>query len=629
MSQTDAPPPDEIGQADPAPPRRRARRLRAGLRTGLRWIVLFSIFPVLFSSLLLLYPVDARVFRAALTQPLVKFDMTPDGPRFVGCICDSTLRHDEIPQVVRDAVISTEDRRFHYHLGIDPLSLGRAVLSGGASGGSTLEMQLAKNTLSGASGHWLRKYVELYFATRISLSYSKRDILRLYLSRVNFGRAEGVAIFGLRDAAHAWFGKPPEALAVEEAAFLVGLINGPTIYDPLRHPDAALRRAELVLRRMRAAGALPEGRDIDLRAHLPTRLHRLPGRDRFLEDQIMREVAAIAGDLPLGRHYAVTTIDPIAQDQARRVLRREAKKAAARGVARAGLISLDPSGRMLAMVGGLDYRASTWNLATQAERQAASTAKLATYLAALEAGWTASSLVQDDPAELAGPFVPRNVDGRYKGRIPMHQCLRESRNVCTMWLAERVGLDEVAEMAQRIGLTAGPMPGSSIVLGAAETTLARNAAAFLAVANGGIRHEPHLLRAVLGQKGKVLHRVRDGGERVLSPETAAAMTALLGEVTARGGTGAAAQFRGGSAFGKTGTSQENRDAWFVGFADHGVVTAIWAGPAEGGQMRNLAGGDMPARTFAYFNVNLVERLRGYTARLPQEEGSYWRDVNVP
>ena len=588
------------------------------------------IFAVVLGCLFVLYPVDNRTFRAALTQPLVIFRKSGDQLQFVSCICNPTLRPDEIPQTVADALVATEDRRFRTHFGVDPLSFGKALFSRGDRGGSTLEMQLAKNTLNGTAPSLLRKYTELFFATRISLAWSKDDVLRLYLSRVNFGRLNGVPIFGLRDAAWAWFDKPPERLGTAEAAILIAMINAPTLYNPIRHPKDTAARARLVLDRMRRENLLDPDTSIDIAAYLPTSPGTLPDRDRFLEDQVMRELQDQAADLPPGLHDAITTVDPVAQAQAQRIVARDMIDYRSRGVTRAGLLTLDPKGRVLAMVGGQDFVASNWNLAFQARRQAASTAKIATYLAALEAGWGPEAIVMDDPEAIASKFVPRNVDGRYRGRIMLQDCLRESRNVCTLWLAEQVGLEKVAAMASRLGLHDDAVPGSAIVLGAAETTMPRIAAAYLAISNGGDLHRPHVLRAVLGQNGKVLYRADDDADRqVISTVNAQRMRALLAGVTADGGTGDAAQFKGGRAYGKTGTSQENRDAWFAGFTDLGIVTTVWTGPDEGKLMRHVGGGQLPAEIFADFNVNLVERFEGYIRRQPEDAASFWRDVNVP
>lgn len=606
---------------------------RSGFWRSLKRLFRVGIATVLFALILgwlfVLFPVEKRVFKAALTQPLVNFRKTDDQLQFISCICGSTLRPDEVPDSVANALIATEDRRFYQHFGIDFLSFGKAVLSGGNRGGSTLEMQLAKNTLNGASPSALRKYAELFFATRISLSYKKKDILRLYLSRVNFGRLNGVPIFGLRDAAYAYFNVAPERLNVAQAAILVGMINAPSLYNPINNPKSSTQRAALVLRRMETEGFVDNAEAVKLSAALPRSIGRLPRRDRYLEDQVMRELRDLAEPLPDGLHFAITTIDPIAQEQARRVVARNIQGYRNQGVARAGLISVDSKGRVLAMLGGLDYRASNWNLAMQAERQAASTAKIATYVAAIESGWGPDATLKDNPDDIEADFVPRNVDRRYVGDIPLRDCISQSRNVCTMWLAEQVGFDAVAEVAERIGITQTRMPGSAIVLGAAETTLARNAGAYLAVSNGGEHYEPHVLRAVLGQYGKVLYRDSTAPERVMTLVTAERMKQLLGGVTADGATGDTAQFEGGRAYGKTGTSQENRDAWFVGFTDQGIVTAVWVGPPEGRLMRNVAGGQLPAEIFSDYNVNLVERFQGYVGQLPYDPASFWRDVNVP
>ncbi|TMV13405.1 transglycosylase domain-containing protein [Arenibacterium halophilum] len=624
------PPPPDDGPIQSRDPEAERVQRRGFLGRLLRGILLGAALAGVLGALFVLYPIDRRVFQAALTQPLVIFRKSGDRLEMIACICDTTLRQDEVPQVVRDALIATEDRRFNYHFGVDPLSFGKALLTGGDRGGSTLAMQLAKNTMTGASGSISRKFAELFLATRISLTHSKQDVVRLYLSRVNFGRARGVPVIGLRDAARTYFGKPPARLTLAEAAVLVGMINAPTLLNPVRHPEASARRAALVITRMRNQGLLPEGTDPDIAAALPADYAALPRRDRYIEDQVMREVAAIAGSLPNGLHHALTTIDPLAQDQAQRIARAEAADYTGRRVARVGLITLDARGRILAMVGGLDHAQSNWNLAIQARRQAASTAKISTYLAALERGWSATDILRDDPRALQGKFQPRNVDGRYLGDIAMGDCLRQSRNVCTMWLAEQVGLERVAEMAGRLGLTDGTEPGSAVVLGAAETTMAANAGAFLVLANGGYLRQAHLLRAVLGQNGRVLYQPPEvETDTVVNPRAIAAMRAMLAEVTAPGGTGDAARFDKSAVFGKTGTSQENRDAWFVGFPEHGIVTAVWAGPREGGTMRAVGGGDLPAEIFARYNRNLVERFQGYVRGWPPEGDSLWRDVNRP
>lgn len=575
---------------------------------------------------------DDAGIRNALTRPVLHVRYLPgreDGRavEVLGCVCDRTLRADEVPEVARHALVATEDRRFHDHPGIDLRAIGRALVVNlrnaaldlsdggrrGREGGSTLSQQLAKVALTGSRGGLYRKLAEALYAVRIERLYDKDDILRLYLSRVEFGRVGGVAIYGLRDAAKVYFGTRPDRLTLEQAAILVGMLNATTDYHPIRNPAASARRAALVLDRMRTQGVLPRAPAADIAALLPEARVETPLRHRYLEDLLAAQFGAIAGrrDFPGGLYRVVSTIDPIAQYRALQFTIEEVARAGRANVARAALVSLDRDGRVLALVGDVNYLRSTFNIATRGRRQSASTAKVATYLAALEAGWGPEDIVRDDRAALRGPFRPRNADGRYKGDVPLETCLRESRNVCTYWLAEQVGFDAVAEMAGKTGLTFGQAPGASVVLGASESSPLKTATVFAALANGGDRVTPKALSVILGPLGVVRHV--EVPERVplgLKPATVATMRALLRQVVTDG-TGQAARFVGADAFGKTGTSQFNRDAWFAGFTSDDVTTVVWVGPPEDETMRGVSGGDLPARIFRRFNLSLVDRFHAY------------------
>ena len=597
-------------------------------------VILFAgtlVFAALGLAWLDLRTFDDRVIEDALTRPVLlawvdrsrgRLRVVPDG-----CVCDRTLRADEVPDVVRAALVATEDRRFYDHRGIDPQSLLRAVAVNtrrlaaalpqgrrpALEGGSTLTQQLVKVTLTGADRGIRRKAVEAILALRLETLYGKDDLIRLYLSRVEFGRIRGVPIHGLRDAARVYFGRRPANLTLEQAVILVGMINGPSLYHPIRRPENAVARARLVLARMAGEGVLPRDPRGALRDHLPKTHVAVPLRRRFIEDLLAAELrrSAAAEALPDGLYRAVATIDAVAQYRARQFMVEEVAGAAGRGVARGALVTLDPEGRILALVGDVNYARSNFNIAMRGERQAASTAKIATYLAALEAGWTADSTVWDDQTRLKGPFRPRNDDRTYKSAVPLETCLRESRNVCTYWLAEQVGFDAVAEMATRTGLTLRDEPGKSVVLGAAETTPARMAAVFAAMTNGGTRVEPHVLKRVIGPFA-VLHGrgPPPGVPLALAPETVPAMRALLRQVVTSG-TGSRAKFRGADSFGKTGTSQNYRDAWFAGFTTDDITTVVWVGPEEGGAMRGVVGGSLPAEIYRRFNLSLVDRFHGY------------------
>lgn len=583
-------------------------------------LVLFALVPVALVGTTYSFSLSNAQLRAALTRPSLLLRVKADGTTDAyGCACDRTLRVDEVPPALRNALVAVEDQNFDHHHGVDPAGLIRAVLSRGGVGGSTLTQQLAKFAITGDHNpnRIIRKAVEIVTALRIEALWSKDEIIALYLSRSYFGNTRtGTNIIGLRSATQVWFGKDPVDLNTAQAAILAGLLNGPTLYEPIRHPRAAADRARFVLSRMAEEGMIAATARPDPARALPKNEHARPFRDRFVEDHMISEFRALDLKLEPGFYRIVASIDPIAQFQARKVLRRAVRGAAAsRRVTRGALLTLDPRGRIIAMVGDLDYTRSQLNIATQARRQAASTAKIATYLAALEHGWATDATVQDDPAKIKG-FVPRNYDRRHQGPIPLADCLAHSRNVCTMWLAEQIGFDAVGEMARRIRLVDGPVPGASIVLGAAETTLVRNTAAYGALTNGGRIASPRALLAVLGPYGQpVFDALPHRSNPVLGPKIISRMRWLLRRAVLEG-TGHNAAFAGAEAFGKTGTSQENRDAWFIGFTSDQMTTGIWVGPAEGQTMSHVAGGTLPARIFAQYNAGMVERFHQMATGLP-------------
>ncbi len=557
--------------------------------------------------------VDRDSFRAALTQPLFIVKIKPGEEPGIECICDRTLRADEIPDHVIDALIATEDRRFHSHIGFDPRGMARAARSGFREGGSTLTQQLAKRTFTGSDRDLARKMFELFYALRIEALFGKDDILRLYLSRVNFGNDGGNPINGLRAAARAYFGKAPQSLTLAEGALLVGMLKAPTTYHLMDNRERAIARAETVVRLMKDTGAPAEPTAVDLKSAAPRAWQARPIRHRFLEDLAKAEFLALSPNPAPGTYRLVSSIDPIAQYQARRVVEAEIARRPKDRVAQAALMTLGPEGRILAMLGGRNYRLSTFNVAMRGDRQAASTAKIATYLAALDNGWEPDWRVYDDPDRLTGPVKPRNSDGRYIGATRLDTCIAQSRNVCTMYIAETIGMASVSAMSARLGLTPEGTPGRSIVLGAAETTLARNTAAFAAISGDGQVVDPRMLRLVLKRNGLIAHRQSPPkGPAVTNDDVLAKMRGLLAGVVG-GGTGANAALAETVVHGKTGTSQNNRDAWFVGFIGEGITTGIWVGPVEGGTMANVAGGDLPARIFARYNRNLLERFQDHAA----------------
>lgn len=589
--------------------------MRSAIRKIFRFLwISVALFLIVQGAIVwsIVHKLDDRTLEAALSRPMMLVHVTaPDQVDGFPCNCNRTLRADEVPATVHDALIATEDSRFYYHPGVDPISIVAAVASGGARGGSTITQQLVKTAITGDYPTLLRKLVEAGFALRIERLYTKDDLLRLYLSRVSFGTVDGIQVYGLRDAARVYFGKEPTGLNRYEAAILVGMLKGTSYYHPIRKRQAALDRALVVMGNAGTAKDDAADRKALARA-LPRKAVASPERSRFVEDELLSEFRTLGLARTPGWYRIISSIDPIAQYQVERVTEAELRAAPGSNASRAAVLSVDREGYVLAMLGGRDYARSTFNIAMQGERQAASTAKIATYLAALENGWSADDPVWDAQSRLQG-FVPRNADDRYLGRIPLARCFRESRNVCTVWLAEQVGMDKVAEMAQRIGLTARREPGQSVVLGAAETTLAQSVAAFGAVANDGRVRRPTTVLAVLGALGRItLQNTPDARGPVLDPSTRERMRALLRLVVTEG-TGGNAQFSGANAYGKTGTSQRNRDAWFIGFTSDGITTGVWVGPDDTEVMHGVAGGGLPAQIFSRYNINLVERFRAYGA----------------
>ena len=568
-----------------------------------------AILALLLGRILLgAFALPAAAHLEVLERPQMLVQIAEGRAVLRACRCDRTLHPSEVPRHVADAVVAVEDRRFYEHGGIDARGLAAAVVSRFSRGGSTLTQQLAKVAYTGDYRDARRKVAEAVHAWRLERALEKDEILRLYLSAAPFGTVRGQDVRGLRQAARAYFGTEPRDLTRAQAAILAGMLRAPNRFHPADDPERTADRAETAARLMREAGL-----DAPTRAQIDAALtgRALPvWRDRYVEDAALARVAALG--LSDGWYRVTLTLDPVAQYQARNVVSAEIANAGA-GVARGALVTVDQDGRIVAMLGGTDYRRSTFNVALDGRRQAASTAKVATYLAAFEEGWRAEDEALDDPAALTHSFRPRNADGRYLGPVPMGRCLAESRNVCTVVVAERVGFERVARMASDLGLMDPGTEGEAIVLGAAETRPVDVAAAFSALAGDGRVRPPQLIAHVLAPYGEAVRlRTPPPGPPVARARALERMRAALRTVV-EDGTGHRADVPGLAVAGKTGTSQENRDAWFAGFVRseetrRSLATAVWVGPREGGRMFGVEGGGLPAAIFARYHRNLRERF---------------------
>lgn len=517
------------------------------------------------------------------------------------------VRLEDVPQRVIRAVLAAEDSRFYSHGGVDLLAVARAAFANLRSGrivqgGSTITQQTVKNLYLGQQRSWWRKLREAPMALLLEARYPKDEILEVYLNQVYLGQRGSVAICGIEAAAYHYFGRGVEDLSTGEAALLAGLIRNPGGYNPFVHPERALARRDLVLEAMVEQGWL-KGEEADRARREPLRLARGGGSFQhapWAVELVRVQLAALGEgtDLAAGGLRVFTTVDPLLQEAAEAALRRglerlergrsDLKRLARRHRLEGAVVVLDPrTGAVRAIVGGRDFSRSQFHRALQARRQPGSCFKPFVYLAGFEAartsrdsGLTPATLLDDEPVELeAGGrrWRPENYDGLFRGPVTAREALEQSLNVPTVRAALRVGLDRVAETAERCGFPEGLKPLPSLALGAQEATPLDVARAFAVLANGGNRVEPWVVRDVLDRNGSRIDLPRPRPRRVVSAEAAYLVTDLLRGVLVRGTAARAAELGfWGDAAGKTGTTDDTRDAWFVGYTPQ-LLALVWVG----------------------------------------------------
>ena len=517
-----------------------------------------------------------------------------------GDVYATPVRAEALPLHLKQAVIATEDRRFYHHFGLDVIGLGRAVIANLRAGrivqgASTLTQQLAKNVFLTPQRTLKRKVQELMLALWLEKTFTKDEILSIYLNRVYLG----AGLYGIEAASRRYFGKPSAKLNILESALIAGLLKAPTRYAPTNNPERALARARQVLGLMVDAGYLTEDEEKDAR-RLPLTIRRmLRGRSggRYFADWVLDRVAGYAG--PGASDITVkTTLHAGLQKAAEEALEWAlAGEGAAAGARQGALVALDPSGAVRAMVGGRDYRASQFNRATQARRQPGSAFKLFVYLAALEAGMTPEDVVEDAPLTING-WSPRNYDERFAGPVSLRYAFARSINTVAVRLSERVGREQVVRVARRLGVTGGLRGDASLALGSSEISLLELTQAYGVLANQGLGVWAHGISEISASDGSLLYRRAGSGPgRVVAAPHQRLMVEMLAAVIDQG-TGRAARTPWPAA-GKTGTSQDWRDAWFVAFTRE-YVTGVWIGNDNGAPMDRVTGGGLPARLWARF-----------------------------
>ncbi|WP_324826558.1 PBP1A family penicillin-binding protein [Qipengyuania zhejiangensis] len=501
------------------------------------------------------------------------------------------LSSDEIPQVMKDAMVSVEDRRFYSHLGIDPYGLARALYvavtgDGRVSATSTITQQLARNVFLNSNRSLDRKAREAILAMALESKFTKEQILELYLNKVYFGGGA----YGIDSASRKFFSHPATELSTAEAAIIAGLVKAPSRYSPTADVDAAVGRASVVLRLMKEQGRIPPDVTVDPSA---VNLKEEKGQNsvRYFTDWALPQL-----DLLLPETFEPievwTTLDVGMQRAATASI-----KANTPAGAQGAMVSLDRDGAVLALVGGTDYVETSFNRATDALRQPGSSWKLFVYLAALEAGYTPDDRVVDTPVDIGG-WKPRNSSGRNAGEINLRTAFAYSINTVAAQLGNEVGFGTVASMARRFGITTPINTYPAMVLGSNEVRLIDMVRAFAAVSDKGHSVEPYGILKVTTADGKLLYQHEKRRQSQLVPDYVAAGITDLLQTAVNTGTGRAAQI-GRPVAGKTGTTSSNKDGYFVGFSS-GVTTGVWMGRDDNGRVGGLQGGTAPARAFAAY-----------------------------
>ena len=514
---------------------------------------------------------------------------------------------DEMSPWLPAAAVAIEDHRFYQHVGIDPIGIARALFKnllafGIVEGGSTITQQLAKLAFVGPERSFKRKFKEALYALSLEQRLSKEQILEAYLNKVYLGGGA----YGVDAAARRYFNKTATSLNLAESAMLAGLIKAPSRFAPTRQLTRAQARAEVVLARM-VDRNMVDSVEAAIAIREPAVLASSARSDSsgYFIDWVEAESHLYASERQPKLTVQTTFDQTLQRDAEAAVDAVFAHHAAEVGASQLALIAMTPDGRIKAMIGGRRYKDSQFNRAIQAERQPGSAFKLFLYLAALDEAILPENRISARPIDVDG-WRPRNADDAYPRRVSIAHAFTHSVNTAAVRLAEHIGRDKVLQKARQLGITTKLHSHPSLALGSAEVTLLELTAAYASVANGGSIVWPEGIVTIADSDRQTLYRRSVIDERVLSEGVATAMTKML-EDTLIEGTGWRAQLPGFVA-GKTGTSSDYRDAWFVGFTED-LVVGVWVGNDNGRPMERVSGGGLPAMIFKDF----IMRSRDHTS----------------
>ncbi len=579
--------------------KRTKKSRRSSKRTGKFYLVLkicgigfaLLVFYLGF-CLITLLDMDAAINRTRLPSTTILAENGNEVQSF-GTVYSEIIRSEELPQYVIDAIVWTEDRRFYEHFGFDVVSFTRAMITNlfagrFAQGGSTLTQQVAKNLFLTNKKTINRKTQELLLAFWLEHKFTKEQILTLYLNRVYFGNGA----YGIEAASQKYFQKTSRDLNILEAAVLAGMLKAPSRYNPIASKTRALERAKVVLNIMRENNLLSNkdylrALEMPLGDEKPSKVKN----GAYFADFALSEISARIGEQE-SDIYALTTLDQDLQEKASAILQKEIAAAKDKNVSQGAVVILDKNGAVRALVGGVNYNQSQFNRAVQALRQPGSAFKFFVYLTAIHQGLTPKDIIEDKPLVIKD-WRPENHDKKYYGEVTLREAFAKSLNLAAIRLAQKVGVKQIAQLAKKLGISTPLENDLSLALGTSSVRVIDMAAAYATVANGGFAVFPYSVEEIYTNDGFQLYqRDSDENRRLLSEEETILMKKLMREVL-KTGTGLSAAL-GREAFGKTGTSQDHRDAWFVGFDDN-LICAVWIGNDDNSPMKGVYGSGLPAK----------------------------------
>ena len=526
----------------------------------------------------------------------------------------------ELPHYVPNAVLAIEDRRFYEHPGFDPIGIARAFVNNIAQGritggGSTITQQLAKNLFLTPDQNYGRKIQEVLLAVWLEQNYSKSELIELYLNRVYFG----AGTYGIEAATQRYFGKSARNLSLGEAAILAGVLKAPSRLAPNTNPEGAAERARLVLNAMAEEGFISDkeaqAAAIDPNKRIRT---RITGTEYYVADWVetlMDSYLGVVDEDVIVR----TTIDWELQKEAEFLIKEIIRKnGEERDFSQGALVAMRPDGAVEAVVGGTDYTKSQYNRAITAKRQPGSAFKPFVYLTAIENGYTPNTMVDDSPFTYKG-WAPENATGKFKGRMELRDALAQSSNLVAGKLAIELGPQNVVNTAYKLGISSNIQAVPSIALGTPEISLLELTAAYAPFANGGQGIIAHVITSIETPDGKVLYsHIPSGPGQVVSPDAVGKMNDMLSHAI-EVGTGRKAAFGNWPVAGKTGTSQNNRDAIFVGYSAR-LITGVWLGNDDSSPMDKVGGGSFPVDVWREFMAKAHSNWA--VAQLPGGDGRF-------